>query len=199
MIMVSKALLSSFCVIILSSLIHPGFSSGSSNDDLDQLLGGLAHIAAIQDTQCMHKLLPCQEILSSPNPTANNPPPAACCAPLNDMIKNETKCICNFINNPKLLASMNVAKDDLLKLPRSCGLKVNISSCEDNNTASSSPPSPSSPLPADLASLIPKAEAPAPTAKASTSSTKMITPYGITHFGVPGFVAVLTALVFSTF
>lgn len=32
-----------------------------------------------------------------------------------------------------------------------------------------------------------------------SSSTKMITPYGIAYFGVPGFVALLTALVFSAY
>jgi hypothetical protein len=32
-----------------------------------------------------------------------------------------------------------------------------------------------------------------------SASSKIITPYGITYFGVPGFVALLTALVFSAY
>lgn len=46
--------------------------------------------------------------------------------------------------------------------------------------------------------MVPAADE-APPAEDSTSSTKMITPYGIIHFGVPGFVAFLTALVFSAY
>ncbi|CAL0322276.1 unnamed protein product [Lupinus luteus] len=180
--MASKTLLS-FC-IIFSSYIHQPFSSDSN--DLDQLLGGLKQISALHDAQCMQKLIPCKTALNSS--TINNPSPT-CCIPLNEILTNDTECLCSFINNPNLLESMNVTKDDLLKLPDSCGLKADISICD---KVASSPPSSTSAdptVPADKA----------PPAEDSKSSTKMVTPYEIVHFCVPGFVALFTALVFSAY
>ncbi|KAE9586085.1 hypothetical protein Lal_00010185 [Lupinus albus] len=170
----------SFCIIFSSLFIHPGFSSDSS---LDQLLGGLGDLSALQDAQCMQKLLPCKTVLNSS--TINNPSPA-CCNPLNEILTNDTACICSFINNPQLLVSMNIAKDDLLKLPDACGLDADISMC-DNVT--STPPS--TPI-ADSTNTVPVENA--PPAEDSKGSTKMIT-----QFGGPGFVALFTALIFSAY
>ncbi|XP_061362629.1 non-specific lipid transfer protein GPI-anchored 9-like [Gastrolobium bilobum] len=164
--MASNALLSFF--LILSSFIHIGFS------DLDQILPGLAQVPVLKDAQCMKKLLPCQQFLKSPN----NPTPA-CCVPLSEMQINETDCLCTFFNNPQLLTSINVSKDDVLKLPNACGVDVDVSKC---STAAS---------PSSLEGLILPAE---DTSEDATSSTKMITPYGI-H----GFVALLIALAFSAY
>ncbi|OIW20146.1 hypothetical protein TanjilG_02126 [Lupinus angustifolius] len=181
--MVSNTLIS-FC-IIFSSFIHSGFSSDPS---LDQLLGGLGDISALQDAQCMQKLLPCKTALSSS--TISNPS-RACCNPLNEILTNDTECICSFINNPQLLVSMNINKDDLLKLPDACGLDADISMCD--NVTSTPPSTPS----ADLTTTVPVDDA--PPAEESKASTKVITHYGIVHFGGPGFVALLTALIFSAY
>ncbi|XP_019457937.1 PREDICTED: lipid transfer-like protein VAS isoform X2 [Lupinus angustifolius] len=174
--MASKTLFS-IC-IIFSSYIHQAFSSDSN--DLDQLLGGLKQISALHDAQCMQKLIPCKTAMNSS--TIINPSPT-CCIPLNEILTNNTECLCSFINNPKLLASMNVTKDDLLKLPDSCGLKADISICDKESSSSPSPTS------ADKA----------PPAEDSKSSTKMVTPYESIHFCVPGFVTLWTALVFSAY
>ncbi|KAE9600221.1 putative bifunctional inhibitor/plant lipid transfer protein/seed storage helical [Lupinus albus] len=179
--MASKTLFS-IC-IIFSSYIHQAFSSDSN--DLDQLLGGLKQISALHDAQCMQKLIPCKTALNS---STIIKPSSTCCIPLNEILTNDTECLCSFINNPKLLLSMNVTKDDLLKLPESCGLKADISVCD---KGASSPPSPT---PADLTPADK-----APSAEDSKSSTKMVIPYEIVQFCVPGFVAVLTALVFSAY
>ncbi|CAL0332583.1 unnamed protein product [Lupinus luteus] len=168
--MVSNTLIS-FCIIFFSSFIHSGFSSDPT---LDQLLGGLGDISALQDAQCMQKLLPCKTVLNSS--TINNPSPT-CCNPLNEILTNDTECICSFINNPQLLASMNIAKDDLMKLPDACDLDADISICDNDSTTT---------VPVD-----------AHPAEDSKASTKMITSYGIVHFGGPGFVALFAALLFS--
>ncbi|XP_019457936.1 PREDICTED: non-specific lipid-transfer protein-like protein At2g13820 isoform X1 [Lupinus angustifolius] len=182
--MASKTLFS-IC-IIFSSYIHQAFSSDSN--DLDQLLGGLKQISALHDAQCMQKLIPCKTAMNSS--TIINPSPT-CCIPLNEILTNNTECLCSFINNPKLLASMNVTKDDLLKLPDSCGLKADISICDKESSSSPSPTS------ADLTPTVPADKA--PPAEDSKSSTKMVTPYESIHFCVPGFVTLWTALVFSAY
>ena len=120
-IMASKALLSFF--LIFSSCVHQGFSDG-----LDQLLGGLGNFGAIREAQCMQKLLPCKPYLKSPT---NIPP--ACCAPLSQMVTNDTECLCSFFNNQEWIASMNISKDDMLKLPNACRLAVDVSKCNTGN------------------------------------------------------------------
>ncbi|TKY44810.1 Lipid transfer protein VAS [Spatholobus suberectus] len=171
--MVSKVLLSFLLIIMFSSYLHVGLCENS----LDQLLPGLSQGAFLQDAKCMQKLLPCQEYVKSPNN-----PSQACCAPLKEMHENETQCLCNFINYPQLLESISVSKEDIIKLPQACGINVNLSKCKTGGARGE-----------DTVRGDDTAEV-----KDSTSSTKMITPNRIIYFGVPGFVATLTALVFSS-
>ncbi|CAJ2641912.1 unnamed protein product [Trifolium pratense] len=181
----SKAYLS-FLLINLSSFFHLCLCDGGGS--LEDLLPSLAQSAGLLDPQCMQKLLPCQPYLKAPN----NPPPA-CCNPLSELAANSSDCICNLINNPKLLA-FEASKEEILKLPTACGVDVDASKC--NANAGTSPTSegntPSSEVEDETAAEDAAAED-------SASSTKIIPPYGITYFGVPGFVALLTALVFSAY
>ncbi|KAL5142849.1 Lipid transfer-like protein VAS [Glycine soja] len=170
-----------------SSLLHLGMCDSAAS--LDQLLPGLAQGDFLQDAKCMQRLLPCQEFLKSPN----NPSPA-CCEPLKEMHENNTQCLCNFVNNTPLFQSLGASKDEILKLPQACGIDVELSKC--NNTAAGGGSSQeSSSSPASEGEYAASEEE----SSESTSSTNMITPHGIVYFGVPGFVALLTALVFSSY
>ncbi|XP_057446904.1 non-specific lipid transfer protein GPI-anchored 3-like isoform X2 [Lotus japonicus] len=183
--MASKALLS-FLLIISS--VHLCLSqSNSGGVNLEQLLPGLGQAAVVQDAKCMQKLLPCQPFLKSPN----NPPPS-CCVPLNEMATNEVDCLCSVMNNPQLLLSINVSKEDAMKLPGACDIEVDISKCNSTGASSSTQDSSSS---SQDDTTVPDEE----TSEDSTSSTNMISPYGIMSLGVPGFVALSTALVFSSY
>lgn len=133
----SKVFLS-FLLINLSSFFNPclcdGGGGGGSSDggggsgsvDLDQILPGLGQ-NAIANAQCMHQLLPCQPFLKAPND-----PPPTCCDPLKEMVTNSSDCLCQFINNPTMILSLEVSKDDIMKLPKACGIKVDISKCNAN-------------------------------------------------------------------
>ncbi|PNX55900.1 hypothetical protein L195_g049533 [Trifolium pratense] len=119
----SKAYLS-FLLINLSSFFHLCLCDGGGS--LEDLLPSLAQSAGLLDPQCMQKLLPCQPYLKAPN----NPPPA-CCNPLSELAANSSDCICNLINNPKLLA-FEASKEEILKLPTACGVDVDASKCNAN-------------------------------------------------------------------
>ena len=173
----SKTFLS-FILLNLFSFFNICLSDGSGSS-LDQLLPGLEQSAILMDAQCMQKMIPCQPYLKNPT---NIPP--TCCNPLNDLVTNSSECLCNILNNPKLIGSIDVTKDEILKLPAACGIHVDASKCNAEAT------SPSSQVDDETA-------AEDATSEESTSSTETIKPFGITYFGVPGFVALLTALVFS--
>ncbi|QCD92318.1 hypothetical protein DEO72_LG5g380 [Vigna unguiculata] len=157
--------------MFFSSYLHVGLCQTS----LDQLLPGLGQGSFLQDAQCIQKLVPCQTYLKS----QTNPPPETCCAPLKELHDNKSPCICNILNKPSLLQSVGVSKDDLLKLPQACSIDTDFSSCNGGSQGEGSVPD------EDIAER--------------TSSTKTITPYEITSLGVPGFVALLSALVFSSY
>lgn len=125
-IMASNNSFLSFLLLILSSSLHLCLSQNSSG--LDQLIPSLESVSVIQDAQCMKKLLPCQPFLKS-----QDKPPQTCCGPLNEMASNATDCLCSFFNNPKLLLSFNVSKDEILKLPNACGVDVDVSKCNSGN------------------------------------------------------------------
>ncbi|KAL9324427.1 hypothetical protein ACSQ67_009284 [Phaseolus vulgaris] len=169
--------------IFFSSYLHVGFCQTS----LEQLLPGLSQGNILQDAQCMQKLLPCQSYMKS----QTSPPPDTCCAPLKEMHDNKSQCVCSFVNNPSLLRSIGSSKDDLLKLPNACGIDADFSAC--NSTGGSQDEGSSSPA-AEGEGSVPDEDI-----SESTSSTKIITPYGISSFGVPGFAALLSALVFSSY
>ncbi|BAU02683.1 hypothetical protein LR48_Vigan10g036800 [Vigna angularis] len=161
-----------FMVMFFSSYVHVGLSQTS----LDQLLPGLGEGNFLQNAQCMQKLVPCQTYLKS----QTDPPPETCCAPLKEMHDNKSPCLCNIVNKPSLLQSVGVSKDDLLKLPQACSIEADFSSCNDTGGSQGEDSVPDKDI-------------------AETSSTKTITPYGITSLGVTGFVALFTALVFSSY
>ncbi|KAG5037300.1 hypothetical protein AAZX31_07G098200 [Glycine max] len=170
-------------VMFFSASLHLGMFDTS----LDQLLPGLGQGAFLQDAKCMQRLLPCQEYLKSPN----NPSPA-CCEPLKEMQENNTQCLCNFVNSTTLFQSLGGSKDEILKLPQACGINFDPSKC--NNTGGGGSQEQSSTSSSEGEYAVSEEET-----SESTSSTKMITPHGIIYFGVPGFVALLTALVFSSY
>ncbi|CAJ1952102.1 unnamed protein product [Sphenostylis stenocarpa] len=135
--------------MFFSSYLHVGLCQIT----LDQLLPGAGFL---HDSTCMQKLIPCQSYLKSQiNPSE------ACCAPLKELNDNNTQCICNFINNPSLFQSLGFPRDDMLKLPHSCGIETDPSRC--SNTAGSQG----------------EGSVPDVDSAESTSSTKMITPYGV--------------------
>ncbi|CAK8534272.1 unnamed protein product [Lathyrus sativus] len=177
-----------FLLINLSSFFNLCLCDETKVSDLDQLLPGFGQSAVLQNAQCMQKLLPCQPFLKSPN----NPPPA-CCTPLSEMAKEESDCLCSFLNNPKFFVSLDVTKDELMKLPNACGIDVDATKCDasaENGTTSST---------AAAAAAAGGEDTTGEDTTDSSSSTKMITPYGITYFGVSGFVTLLIALVFSAY
>ena len=175
-------------LINVFSNFNPCLCDGSdAASSLDQLLPSLGQSAVLMSAQCVQKLTPCQSYLKSP---INVPP--TCCDPLNELVANSSECLCNIINNPKLIISFDVTKDDILKLPAACGIHVDASKCDE--VAEGTSPSPSSQ--ADDETAVEDATSEETT---SSSSTKMNTPFGITYFGVPGFVAALTTLVFSAY
>ncbi|XP_043696284.1 non-specific lipid transfer protein GPI-anchored 9-like [Telopea speciosissima] len=45
------------------------------------------------------------------------------------MIAGDTKCLCSIFNNTELLKKFEVTQEDLLKLPKGCGLSVDIALC----------------------------------------------------------------------
>jgi len=126
----SKVFLS-FLLINLSSFFNLCLCDGGGGDsggsvDLDQILPGLGQ-NAVANAQCMQQLLPCQPFLKAPND-----PPPTCCDPLKEMVTNSSDCLCQFINNPTMVLSLEVSKDDIMKLPKACGIKFNISKCNAN-------------------------------------------------------------------
>ncbi|XVF09433.1 hypothetical protein REPUB_Repub07fG0092300 [Reevesia pubescens] len=84
-----------------------------------------AQRGASPDTMpCMQKLMPCQPFMDSPSP------PATCCAPLKDLITQESQCLCKVFNNPELLKTVNITMDEALAVPKACGIEVDISVCK---------------------------------------------------------------------
>ncbi|KAL5079470.1 hypothetical protein RYX36_007891 [Vicia faba] len=122
----------SFLLINLSSFFNPCLCDGTNVSGLDQLLPGLGQSSVLQNAQCMQKLLPCQPFLKSPG----NPPPA-CCTPLKEMATSESDCLCNVLSNPKLFMSLDVTKEQLVKLPNACGIDVDTSKCNASTAGNS--------------------------------------------------------------
>ncbi|KAK6249821.1 hypothetical protein SCA6_003826 [Theobroma cacao] len=124
---------------------------GFSNDTqdltrgLDSLAKGLTgispqgpqtRVAAAADADaapCLQKLIPCQPFMHSPSP------PATCCSPLTDVFTHDSQCLCKVFNNPEILKGFNLTLDEAMKLPKACGIDVDVSVCKKG----SSPGSPS--------------------------------------------------------
>ncbi|CAN7130214.1 non-specific lipid-transfer protein [Brassica rapa] len=82
---------------------------------------------------CMQKLMPCQNYIHAVNPA----PPASCCGPMKEIVEKDSKCLCTVFNNPELLKSLNLTKENALDLPKACGVNPDVSIC--TKTASSPP------------------------------------------------------------
>ncbi|KAJ4974682.1 hypothetical protein NE237_007856 [Protea cynaroides] len=109
--MESKFLLS---LILLSSWVLLGFSGRLINGE------GLSFA-------CMIKFSPCGD--NTKNPSS---PLKECCEQLEGMVTNDTKCLCDIFNDPRVLKSYNVTQEDALKLPtKGCGINVNITVCNE--------------------------------------------------------------------
>ncbi|KAF7813511.1 lipid transfer-like protein VAS [Senna tora] len=113
---------SKFVILSLFLIFSSYFHLGLSETTLPQLSLNLAG----DNMQCIQKLLPCQPYLK---PLLSGTPPATCCQPLMDMIAKDADCLCNVFNNPQMLQSMNVTKDEALELPKACGADVDVSKC----------------------------------------------------------------------
>ncbi|RDX72953.1 Surfeit locus protein 1, partial [Mucuna pruriens] len=130
--MASKALLSFLLTLFFSSYLDVALCQ----NNLDQLLPNISSGGQnnfLQDAKCMQNLIPCQEYVKNPN----NPPPATCCAPLKEIHDGltQTNCLCNFLNNPKLLDSFHTNKETMLNLPHACAIELDLSKCSTNTSS----------------------------------------------------------------
>ncbi|KAL6518038.1 hypothetical protein OROMI_033739 [Orobanche minor] len=93
--------------------------------------------------QCVQKLLPCQPYLKGSSAAAA--PPASCCVPLKQIVASDGQCLCKVFNDPNLLISLNVTRDDALNLAKSCGADADTSICKKAAAPSTSPSTPTAP------------------------------------------------------
>ncbi|XP_058109004.1 non-specific lipid transfer protein GPI-anchored 3 [Magnolia sinica] len=93
------------------------------------------------DLPCVKDLLPCKDYL---RPSTR--PPPLCCIPLKKMIDTEKQCLCAILNNPELLRSFNVTRDQAKQLPKECGDTTDTSICDTAANGTATPPTtPSAP------------------------------------------------------
>lgn len=107
----SKLLMSLF--ILISSPVFVGMSL-----DIDA--------ATASAPACVEKLLACQPYLEAAPPS----PPPSCCGPLKEIIDNDVECLCKVFDNAMLMETLNVSKDEALKLPKACGNEFDASFCK---------------------------------------------------------------------
>ncbi|XP_038724357.1 non-specific lipid transfer protein GPI-anchored 19-like [Tripterygium wilfordii] len=116
---------------------------------------------------CIKKLMPCEPYLGKPTT-----PPASCCVPLKEMVKDEKQCLCDVFNNAAFLKSLNITQEIALQLPKACGAPVDISVCK---KGASSPPSgsPAVPSPPSSSPAVPSppSGSPAPPKSSDNSSS----------------------------
>ncbi|XP_059455717.1 non-specific lipid transfer protein GPI-anchored 9-like [Corylus avellana] len=174
--MASKHILASF--LLFSSWVFVGYSEIGFATALQGGSSGGGNSMA-----CLQKLLPCQAYLKPPSS-----PPTACCLPLKEMVSDDPKCLCDVFDNPDILKSLNVTKDDAMKLAKACAVNADISVC--NKEAS--PPTNSA------AALAPSSSNSSSSNKSSNSAPKVAV-CGFSHFGVSGFTALIVALFISAF
>jgi hypothetical protein len=116
--MASKHILASF--LLFSSWVIVGYSEIGFGTVLQ---GGSTGVG--NSMPCLQKLLPCQAYLKAPST-----PPSACCLPLKEMVSDDPKCLCDVFDNPDLLKSLNVTKDDAMKLAKACAVNADVSVCK---------------------------------------------------------------------
>ncbi|XP_021292417.1 non-specific lipid-transfer protein-like protein At2g13820 [Herrania umbratica] len=172
---------------------------GSSNDTqdltrgLDSLAKGLAGIspqghqtgaavAADADAApCLQKLIPCQPFMHSPSP------PATCCSPLKDIIDHDSQCLCKVFNNPEILKGFNLTLDEAMKLPKACGIDVDVSVCKKATAPSASTTNPSPPANSGSS----------PGSSSDSSKSSSNAAVRVTHAASLWFIASVAALTFS--
>ncbi|CAI9113701.1 OLC1v1014354C1 [Oldenlandia corymbosa var. corymbosa] len=80
---------------------------------------------------CVQQLIPCQPFLKQ-----TTTPPAACCIPMNELVKNSVDCLCQVINTPDILKTFNITQADAFHLANSCHANADPSMCNKNGTVS---------------------------------------------------------------
>lgn len=68
---------------------------------------------------CLEELLPCTAYLK----TTKHPSPT-CCTAMHNAAAAEMPCMCRLFADPELLATFNVTREQMFKLPARCGLPV---------------------------------------------------------------------------
>lgn len=68
---------------------------------------------------CLEELLPCTAYLKT-----TNHPSSTCCTAMHNAAAAEMPCLCRLFADPELLATFNVTREQMFKLPARCGLPV---------------------------------------------------------------------------
>ncbi|XP_010264392.1 PREDICTED: lipid transfer-like protein VAS [Nelumbo nucifera] len=105
--------------------------------------GGSDQQAEEQNPECAAPLLACAKYLNS-----TSTPPESCCNAVQETIRNQFVCLCNFYKSG-LPQSLGINVTQALELPKSCGVKTKLTGC--SNVAASSASSPSVPPPSPQA------------------------------------------------
>ncbi|KAJ1279697.1 hypothetical protein BS78_04G174600 [Paspalum vaginatum] len=86
---------------------------------------------------CVEELLPCTAYLK----TAKHPSPT-CCTAMHNAAASEMPCLCRLFADPELLATFNVTRDQMFRLPGRCGLPVGCHAGTTNEPVVEAPPPP---------------------------------------------------------
>ncbi|WVZ74869.1 hypothetical protein U9M48_022990 [Paspalum notatum var. saurae] len=86
---------------------------------------------------CVEELLPCTAYLK----TAKHPSPT-CCTAMHNAAASEMPCLCRLFADPELLATFNVTRDQMFRLPSRCGLPVGCHAGTTNEPVVEAPPPP---------------------------------------------------------
>ncbi|XP_039134413.1 non-specific lipid transfer protein GPI-anchored 8-like [Dioscorea cayenensis subsp. rotundata] len=81
--------------------------------------------AQSQTPSCVSNLIPCAPYLNS-----TTTPPAKCCEPLKEAVKNELPCLCSLFTNQDLLKSFNIDINQALQIPKHCNITQDQSICK---------------------------------------------------------------------
>jgi hypothetical protein len=68
---------------------------------------------------CLEELLPCTAYLKT-----TKHPSSTCCTAMHTAAAAEMPCLCRLFADPELLATFNVTKEQMFKLPARCNLPV---------------------------------------------------------------------------
>ncbi|XP_050234071.1 non-specific lipid transfer protein GPI-anchored 30 [Mercurialis annua] len=79
-----------------------------------------------QDSSCINQLVPCLNYLKGTKDV-----PKSCCDPLENVIKNQPKCLCSMISNQgsDQAEQAGINATEAQQLPGRCGLHVNPIAC----------------------------------------------------------------------